>query len=215
MLPGFPFGGLAAGGIEFVTSAAAFGATITIPAAAQAGDLAVLFDWSIQASGPTSVIPAGWTQIGTDLSGAEGAVKHLASRKTLAAGEPGTSVTGMSGSLLTKQLLVFRPSAASAGTWGATASNNQVMASNTPPANQTVSVGAEPYIVLASWGANIDIVTAGFSPTEDRQIGASGDRLVKFKIFNQSPAAVTVSCPGNPETSGWASLRSFRIPLVL
>src|SRR5210317_1926593 len=76
---------------------------ITIPSAASAGDIAVLFDST--ATG-TLATPSGWTNIYQQNATFETSVSY----KILAGGDPGTSITGITDTVYSiKTMLVFRP----------------------------------------------------------------------------------------------------------
>ncbi len=63
------------------------------------------------------------------------------------------------------------------------------------PTSQSVTSGSGtlPLFVLGIYASNADLLTPSFSPSEDAEIQASGDFLrVKYKIYNASPANVTV-----------------------
>jgi hypothetical protein len=79
--------------------------TITIPAAAQVGDLCVLYD--VTAVNDANVTPAGWTSIISD----NNTFENNFSYRVLTSGEPGSSVTGQNGGQYSvKIMMVFRPS---------------------------------------------------------------------------------------------------------
>src|SRR5690606_18431777 len=87
--------------LEFVDSAAAKNTgQITIPATAAAGDYAILFDFARNSSSvPAESVPAGWVKITTGTQNVGfNAARILVSHKTLASGDPGILISGMSGS---------------------------------------------------------------------------------------------------------------------
>jgi hypothetical protein len=97
--------------LNYVTAAHANTAAITIPSTAQPGDFAVLLDTPVSTiATPTLVVPAGWT------TGMDGTLpvspydRLTVSGKILAAGEPGSSITGMTGNTSSrKSVMIFRP----------------------------------------------------------------------------------------------------------
>lgn len=212
VIPGHPVLGRKAGPqITFVASATSARANITIPATAQPGDLAVLFDIATSGSAMSPVVPSGWAQIGTSLGGLGDAVMTVASRRVLEAGNPGSSVAGMDGNIEdAKIMLVFRPTM---GTWGAPASGGEIVATGNPGSatSQTIATGATPYVAIAAWGGNA-APDAGFSPAHDGQVTRGATRIARYRVFNNSPesVAVTADAPGG----GWRMVRSFRIPLL-
>lgn len=208
ILPGFP---VAAGsGPEIIYLGYAYslsGSAITIPSSAQAGDVAILFDTAIGSFSdqPVSVVPSGWTQIGSELVASSNAIKSIASRKVLASGDPGASVTGMSGPVtVDKVMLVFR---ASYGSWGTPTSVNAQ--SSTAPSNQTVAAASAPSVVIDFGAANTD-VTLVMSSGEDGMVDF-GYRQFGYKLHQSARPSTTVSLSGT--SLSWAMLRSFAIPL--
>jgi hypothetical protein len=171
--------------LTFVASAVSNANTITIPAGAQAGDLAVLFDkpvGTVSGSDP----PTNWTSI----LGAGGTNGLAVSRKLLVGGDPGASVTGITGSgNSNKVMFVFRPDApittVTASTWG-----QQITANNPTP--QTVSASGQPTPLVVFGGAGVTSGTAAFStasPAFDSTVAnAAGLVIAGYKIYNSSPA---------------------------
>src|SRR5512139_531831 len=172
----FGMGGcIQAGGatLTFVTSVTSVTASITIPASSAANDIAILFDVAGDyPTAPSDVAPAGWTLIGTSLTalGAASNTRSSVRYKVIAGGEPGTSVTGMSGSgYMDKFMLVFRKSA---GTWQTPAGNSQQSTTGNPTL-QTVSGGTAPLIILAEY-----ILTPGFAAIDPRTFSPAADAEV-------------------------------------
>lgn len=92
--------------LTFVDSAFSLTASITIPATAQEGDIAVLMQYG--SGSPTPANPPDFTTVATTTD-ADGAVIRTC-YKHLEAGDPGAAVTGMDGpSGDRKIMLVFRP----------------------------------------------------------------------------------------------------------
>jgi hypothetical protein len=184
-----------ASSLVLVDSAQSSATTITIPATAQAGDVAILFDVAINptlnATPPTDVVPTGWTGIITE-SGS--ITRARISRKILAAGEPGSSITGMNGlSSDDKVMLVFRNTSAitavSAEDWAV-----EITTGN--PASQTVNASGQTAPLIVFGMAFISGGTGAFStqsPSFDATItGADEDILLGYKIYESSPANHTV-----------------------
>ncbi len=182
--------------ITFVASAGANAATITIPAGAQAGDVAVLFDLAHStsvAAAPTSVTPANWTLIKETNEAVSRGSRAITSYKILAAGEPGSSVTGMNDDREDKVMLVFRGNVAvvtvTPSVWNGESTDGD-------PASQSVAAsgGAAPLVVLGCAGddnSNASFATA--SPAFDGTGTATDlDAIMGYKIYNSAPADHTI-----------------------
>lgn len=187
------FGGGAVSPVKFVASATSIAGTITIPAGAQPGDVAILFDVALNASiVPTDVVPTNWTGIITDTDSGGNPRRVRISYKILAAGEPGASVTGMDDTNDDKVMLVFRGNApittVSAEDWAA-------QATTADPSAQTVNASGQ-LTPLVVFGMSFTGTTAAFStasPAFDATVAASGDDLlVGYKIYNTAPADHTI-----------------------
>lgn len=172
----------------FVDSAAsADSSNITVPAAAQAGDLGVMFDVTLDT---TEVTPSGHTAALTDGPEADSWLK--VSYKILTGSEPGNPLTGMNGSQETKKYLVFRPSRSIVSvvspTWGAEQTPNN-------PSQQTVSAsGQTPPLIVFGLGfcnSNNSFNFSNQSPAFDDVIVGGGDNgrlIIGYKIYNTAPA---------------------------
>lgn len=172
----------------FQASASTTADTITIPATAAAGDWAICFDVGFGGSTPTEVVPTGFTQIGTSLSGANG--RSVISYKTLVGGDPNSSVGVMTGSGTAAVMLVFRPSQAIAtvtpSTW-----NGEYTSGN--PTSQTVTVGSSPLIVFGNATSSSAVTGwATESPAFDSSLGANSSNLAGYKIYDASPSNHTI-----------------------
>jgi hypothetical protein len=169
--------------------------TITAPAGIIAGDLLVLMDSATSAlSTPTSVIPAGFTQI-TQSNGTGGGAgqRQILSYKLADGSEAGASITGMTGNFLRKVLATFR------GNVPATAVTPAGAAAQTTSGNPSAQIvpsgiGIGPLVVVAAYGAIQAIDPRSFTPSADGELFPAGtdDGYFKFKIYNSSPANVTV-----------------------
>jgi len=85
--------------ITYVNHTTANATTITAPSEIEADDLLVMIDAAENtASTPTSVVPTGFTQIGSDLESGTTNMKLIASYKIADGTEDGATITGMSGS---------------------------------------------------------------------------------------------------------------------
>ena len=204
--------------LSFVASAESASSAITIPATAQVGDLAVLFDYAWVNPGPaTDVTPSGWTNIAGNA--AASFYRYRVTYKIVALGEPGSSVTGMAGTQNDKVMLVFRDSggpilSVTPSTWNAPAPVN------TDPGSQSVlaSGGNVPLIVLGM--AAIDAGTAAFSTASPAFDGTAAnsqsDILAGYKLYDNSPADHTIDMgdlgSGNSLASGWLALAVAGLP---
>lgn len=163
--------------------------TITIPATAQAGDLAVLYDLARNIIGtPTLVTPSGWTTL-SDLTGGTGAA--VLSYKILVAGDPGGTVTGMDGtSADAKSLVVFRATPTLAGV--AVQDLGEEYTTGNPGAQTKAAVTAYPYVVYGGCGGLSALPTwasAWYSNT-----GSMGYQRYAWQIFNASGESRSVDC---------------------
>ena len=209
-LPGMtgPIAGAVARTIEFVASASSTSSTIVIPASAEVGDVAALFDFARASSGtPTDVIPTDWTGLVTDTDVAAGAGRLRCSYKVLVGGDPGATVTGMNSDAEDKVMLVFRPSfvivSVTPSTWLAF-----VEASNPPSQNVSASGQVTPLIVLGCSVA--DVSTAAFNAStlpafDGTAANSNSDMLAGYKIYNSGPANHVVDTDGGPNKNGLAS----------
>jgi hypothetical protein len=205
--------------ISFVTSAANDNSvTITIPASAQVGDVAVLFDVAENTTSciPADVIPTDWTGIITgsyvNTSGGNG-VRCRISRKILTSGDPGTTITGLNGSLYEdKVMLVFRGNVAVSTVndidWALEGTSSN-------PAAQTVNastLGTAPLVVLGMAQARDS--TAAFStasPAFDATIlNTDSDMRAGYKIYNSSPADHTIDMNDLSDNFLGSGLLEFR-----
>ena len=154
---------------------------VTIPAAAIAGDWAILFDADEDTGGGAigSAVPAGWASIADTFASPGWALRSTVSHKILTAAGGG-SVTGIPGG--TKILMVFRPStslaAATPSTW-----NAEVTAGN--PSAQTVSAsGVTTPLIVFAWAS----------------LGNAGDALPSFSTETPAMTNLTNTGPsGGPE----------------
>lgn len=121
------------------------GGQITIPATAQAGDLAVLVD-TIN-SNAALVVPSGFTSVKQEsfIGGAN--IRVGTSRKILTASDPGAVITATNAFTSRRRIVIFRApfliTSVTASTWNGEGTDGDF----TP---QTVSVGSatEPFIVI-------------------------------------------------------------------
>lgn len=199
---------------SYVAPASSTGATITIPASAQAGDVAVLYDVAGSSVTPSLVTPPGWlnrvNRVNTDLSNTRLAV-HT---KILSSGDPGSVITGMSGdSRNDKIMVVFRPDAVISN-MAASAFTDEF--TNSAPSSQIIAAsGASPPIIVLG-GCGVYNATAAFStasPAFDAQIASTNGRLrIGYKLYNagSTPADHTIGMndlgSGNSLWGGYLTL---------
>lgn len=197
-------GGVAAGGIEeevgitlaFRASARSTAETITVPASAEAGDLALLVDYAVSSAveAPAEVIPTDFTEIAS--AAAESVrSRSVVSYKILNGTEAGNAITGMNGdSSNSKVMFVF-----SGGITSVTPSTFNVEQTGGDPAEQIVLAGAGtvPLIVIAAAASN---ATGSDFTTETPAFDATltdadlpDDRLiVGYSVYQSSPQNHTV-----------------------
>lgn len=177
-------------GLTFVGYAVSTGETITIPSSAATGDLGVFYDTAIDTTVyPSAVYPSGWVYItGSNYYGGTVSRGNL-SRKILTSGDPGLSITGMYGNLyMYKTILIFRDSSGiSLGTYD----EESVSTIDTNPTAQVKTTQAAPYVVIGGAAANAQPVwnTVWY----DGSIENNVYQILAYKIFNASPASVTVA----------------------
>lgn len=176
--------------LSFVASATSTSSTITIPASAQAGDVAILYDVAYNFSGvPTSVTPTGWTAIRSDSGSVS---RQNSSAKVLVAADASASITGMTGtSWVNKTLIVVRPNVP-AQSFVAAGANGEITAGTPTNQSVTASAGSAPLIVVAGYTITGSFGTVTFSPTQDATITNGTDQQLRYKIYNSAPADVTV-----------------------
>lgn len=192
--------------ISFHDSAISSASTVNMPAGIQAGDIAILMDYALNASGfPTDVVPSTWTQIGTSLTIAS-LYRRVLSYKVLDGTE--TTITGMNGTTATrKTLIVFRGS----GTWG-TPQDVAEQASVSNPTAQVVNVGSAPLVVVGSYMGTGTVTTRTMTPTKDSEVTAANNiNYLAWCIYNTSPADTTVAMN---DTGTGNILSSFYIPFT-
>jgi hypothetical protein len=121
--------------------------TITIPETSQVGDLAILVDTPLGSSVPTLVIPSGWSSVYNFLGSASSNVRASFSYRVLTSGEPGSSITGMTGTVANrKSIMVFRPNKPIAGVTGGGGTGT---VTNGTPSAQTITSSSQSPPALA------------------------------------------------------------------
>jgi len=175
----------------FVASATSTAAGITVPGSAQEGDLAILADFARQISGsPTLVTPAGWTGVATTTS--TGRPVMRTSGRLLGASPGGTSVTGMDGNFAdAKAMIVLRPSRP-VTLLDLQSLNNEYTANNPTPQVIACAAGQVGMVAVAVFASGAAVAPRTFSPAEDGEVSPGTTLYLKYKVFNTSPADITV-----------------------
>lgn len=186
---------------QVASATAANSTTIVCPGTVQAGDLLVLWDRSEQVAAPpvASVIPAGFTSI-NDQQGPVGGFAHMIMSCKIADGsEAGANLTGMSGTEYAhKALYVFRGDKPISAINIQDSSSSDETGSNPAAIVLNASGGAVPLVVLAGYtvyqggGGTIVVDPRSFSPAKDGEINPHGSLYLAYKIYNTSPADVTI-----------------------
>lgn len=181
--------------LSFVDSASSTGASVTIPAIAAVGDVAILVDYVVSFSAAvTKVVPSGWTELVDTAGTAVGDYyRVIASYRILTSGQPGASVTGMNEDGENKLMLVFRHangiSSITPSTW-----NSEIGDGDLASQAANASGGTAPLIVIGA--ACIEGGTASFStasPAFDDTVASSdADILMGYKLYDNSPANHTI-----------------------
>jgi len=179
----------AAAGLVFVASATSTGSTIVIPSSAAAGDLGFLYDAaSDSAMYPSTTTPSGWTATNVTYFGTNLYTRVTSSRKKLASGDPGATITGMTADTsVTKILLIFRKTPA-IGTITAYEVVND--ATDGDPAAQSKATQTAPYVVLGGCFSENSLPT--WASTWYDESFTNGYMRLAYKIFNASPATVSI-----------------------
>lgn len=182
-------------------SATSTAETITAPASIDAGDLLILHDAALGGAGaPGSVIPSGFTSIvDSNLS----KFKSILSYKIADGTEDSASLTGMNGSTFNaKALYQFRGDVPITSVALSTV-NSEATADNPASQNVSASGGTSPLIVIGAYGtsssAGVDPRT--FSPAKDGEISGSVEQYLAYKIYNSSPADVSIDMDDEGSTN--------------
>jgi len=173
--------------------------TITIPASAEVGDLAVLLDWMVDFT-PNFTTPAGWTFIGEDERSGGGGGGARMSMKLLVGGDPGSLITASSGGSVQKKLmLVF------SGNHSTIADFSYVGdfggGGTTSPQTITSGGGTPDFVIIghsAYNGTGEDFT--GSTAFDAEEEGPDSGQLGGYKIVTSSPVNHTVDRSGNGNT---------------
>ena len=204
--------------VAFLTSAISSTASVTIPATAQAGDIAILLDRAANTSGTyptlTTSLPAGWVNLANTTAQSSNPVSLRSAifYKVLEAGEPGSSITATSSSnSMSKLLLVFRPSQATG--WTISASTPVTQGTTGNPTAQTIAAsGAVAPVIQYASLACVFADTAAYSSAVGFTTVASGTRLLGAYL-TQDTSPSNSSVDSNAVTYGLV-LQSGYLSLV-
>ena len=173
--------------ISIVSDTYSTASTITIPSTIQAGDIAVLIDFSTTT---TTVLPTGWSLIGNPSTTG---IRTMSFYKRLLASDASTTITGMGGTTR-KILLIIRGNRPLVGLQFFRSGQQ---ATTSTPTNQNMFAVNEirPIMLFAVYSSTGAIATRGWSvgsPTEYSNVSTSGV-YVKTLTYLNSPANTTIS----------------------
>jgi hypothetical protein len=183
--------------VTFVASSfqtATGASSIVIPAAAQAGDIAVLFDRQ-NTTTAGFVTPTNWTTIATRFVNGN---KVSISYKVLTAGDPGLTITGQ-GPVARKIMAVYRPSQPiSSVTVVTNTQSGNASATTAAAANLTQNLTAEtqrPILAYAFWSHSVaSTFTRTSTLTAEREItDGGGFTWARMFVFNAGSSTGTVN----------------------
>lgn len=177
--------------IAFRSAANANSQTIVAPNDIEKGDILVLLDRAGSGGGstPDLVIPAGFTLIATRTNNTR---RNTLSYKLADGSEAGATLTGQihgSGGNERKVLVVF---SAGATSLQLSTFNEEATDGNPSPQSVLASEGTPPLVVIAAYMSSGSISPRTFSPAKDGEETRDGSEWLAWKIYNSSPADVTV-----------------------
>lgn len=169
--------------------------TISWPGGLQVGDVAVLFDFAVNSSGPLSnVVPTNFTEIGTGSNMTGPTCRYNVSYKVLDGLEAGT-FAGLSGNSSNfKNLHVFRPNRPATEVLP---KNPLSQLSNNDPTAQLCPSGSgdAPLIVMAAVGGSSSNFTVESPALTAKMTNAALTTLVTgYKVYASAPADHTFDC---------------------
>jgi hypothetical protein len=206
--------------------------TITVPNTAQAGDVGILLQISINTGSatPAGTTPSGWTNIvnTSRASNAVGATRAMWSYKILVAGDVGATLTGMNFNTSNhKTVLVYRIGGGATSSITSVAANVDVDYSNNtngvdPPA-LTITAAARqvPLIVFGHIrSANAEYTTTTLSDNTTPTfsvIANSGTGTVSaygYTIYNSRSFDVTMDMPSVSNAQPRIIIQGFSLQIV-
>ena len=185
--------------------------TFTIDSGIQTGDLMVLLDAATMISTSGLVVPSGFTMVSDNLETTN--PRFVSSYKILTAADAGTTLTGMTGSVASRKILLyFRfatpvTSVSAGGVFNQVAGSTSMSATVIPSSAGTGSViaiaGYRVYTAPTLSGQTTFTPAPGALPSGSFEFdaGGSGYFLASFKTFTGSPVDVTTSVIGPVDTT--------------
>lgn len=196
--------------VDYVTNSTSTSSTITVPATAQVGDIAILVDWGYLSTttAPTQVTPTGFTLINQHSQITSPASRIMASYKVLVSGDLGSTITGMSTTSMRKILMIYRPSMAYNSM---TVTSVGFNTSASIPTSQNISPKTkETVIQFGVWGSSAGIIgTRGSTLTSSRELSISGQTNLYVNAFELSEGSITTNTLTFPADYGTNVLASF------
>lgn len=213
--------------LSYITKTDVNNASITIPSTSQTGDLAVLFQLSVQtgSTAPAGTTPAGWTDIVNTSrdSTLQGASRAIWSYKILGSSDPNSSITGMSFDAANhKTIFIFRPAAL---TISSITSNVDIdysdnTASVNPPSGTISASGRQAPLIVFGF---VRSPTSGWTPTtltnnSSPAFSATAypgtvttDSIHGYTIYNSSPSNVTIDMPATVSSQPRVIIQGFSL----
>jgi hypothetical protein len=188
--------------LTFVSGTGVDAASITIPVGGATGDFAVIYDMASNADcGTAPTTPTGWTQIFQKTlnlnSGDPGDCNTITAwGKILAAGEPGSSITGSDWTTAAgarrKIVQVFRPGPSVAVGFTINDLQEQTGIAG-DPTSQTIAsaTGPVPLVTQAMYRGAAGGYTQTHTPAQDGETASGTTAFVRYKIYTSSPANIT------------------------
>lgn len=177
----------------YVDKAESATSSITIPATARAGDVAVLYDVArSSSSAPSLVTPPGWAN---KINDTITVTRFAVCIKVLTGDDPGATIAGMSGDAQNeKMIVVFRPNAPISAMVASTFTHEFT---NSAPSPQLIAAsGAQPPVIVLGGvgGTGLASAFSAASPAFDAQVTASNNLRVGYKLYNSGavPANHTI-----------------------
>jgi hypothetical protein len=178
----------------FGTGVSTASSTVTLPASITGKMFGVFFDRSISTGAyPTSVIPTGWTQLGTtqDVNNGTLFLRWIITYRFMTGIEGGTTLTGMAtnASSSSKFAVVFT---FASGVWlppvlGGTAASLSTLA------NQTINTSSSPAGIAVACGDDFTAPLTAMVMTPAGTYGDNGTERAGYIVYASSPTNNTVS----------------------
>ncbi|WP_461521449.1 hypothetical protein [Porticoccus sp.] len=188
--------------MSYRAQAKSVNSNITIPATAQTGDFAVLFDWSVVASGsPASVVPSGWNAVSNVVSTL---YRAIISWRIIQSGDPGLTITGMTlAAEGLKQMIVWQGNLPVTSVVASTF-EGEIGAGINPAAQTIAAFGQVAPVLSVAHSVNSDSSTATFNVgTFTQTVSSTNTRqLVGYRLMNNAPLTSSVDKPADHSTKG-------------